>query len=93
MFLKSQRPFLLRVSWICLVYNLLVCAVLVSIMGLDLLGIADVVLLCAVNLAAIVATILAYRKLAWMHALGPLIMLTQFCACLQTRLFTELNEK
>ena len=66
---------------------------LVSNIGLDFFSVINVLILCATNGTTIVITLIAYKKLTWLHALGPLIMLTQLAACLQTQMYAELGDK
>ena len=76
LFIKSQQTFILRVTWACLVYNFIVCFQLVSSIGLDFFSLFNVLILCTTNGTTIVITLIAYKKLRWLHALGPLIMVT-----------------
>lgn len=51
------------------------------------MGVANLCALCLTNFAAIAATIIAYKSLKLIHAIAPLLMLTQLASCWQTHLF------
>lgn len=80
-------------AWTCLVYNLFVCVQLVSGIGGEFFSLLNLLLFCALNGTTILATIIAYSKMSWLHAIGPLITLSQLGACLQAFMQDELDEK
>ena len=80
-------------AWICLVYNLIVCIQLVTALGFDFFSLFNVLVFSSTNGIAIITTIIGYKKLNYLNAIGPLILLTQFGPCLQVRLHDELSEK
>ena len=91
-FLRTQKTFILRTSWACLLYNLALCCHTVSMIGYDFFSVSNLLLLCVSNGAAIVATIASYRSLRWLHAIAPLLMLTQLATSLFA-VFFELGQK
>ena len=76
LFVASQRVMVLRIAWTCLIYNVMICVTLVFDVGLDFFSVGNLCILCVSNSAAIVTVIVAYKDSRWLHAVGPLIMLT-----------------
>ena len=68
---------IIRLAWTLLIYNVMLCVQLTSHIGLNFFSIGNLALLCITNGAAIFATIASYSYVSWMHAIGPLLMMTQ----------------
>ena len=66
----------LRIAWTCLIYNVMICVTLVFDVGFDFFSVGNLCILCVSNSAAILTVIVAYKDSRWLHAVGPLIMLT-----------------
>ena len=86
-FLQSQKTRIVRISWTCLLYNVFLTVLLVAHVGFPYFRLANLSVLCLTNGTAILATILSYTQVRWIHAVGPLVIITQLAPCLQTLMF------
>ena len=66
----------MRVAWICLAYNLIVCIQLVTAIGFDFFSLFNVLVFSITNGIAIICILIGYKKLNYLNAIGPLILLT-----------------
>lgn len=60
LYLQSQKQMALRVSWTCLIYNLVQCVIFVANIGYNFFTAGNLSILCLTNGAAILATIISY---------------------------------
>ena len=91
-FYLNQKMTVTRTAWLCLCYNVLLCGLLVYCLGLPFFGIGILTVVSFTNAMAIVITLLAYKKVFFLHLVGPAVLLAQSGFCLQL-VFSPLGEQ